>query len=222
MLIADSVGYSFGQTKALAEASATVVPGEKLALVGPSGSGKTTFLYCLAGLLRPESGHVEFEGRDLARMTDDARSALRLRSFGFVFQFAELVPELTLRENVALPMDLAGVPRARRTARVRDLLDRLGLADHADRRPAQVSGGQAQRAAVARAVAHRPAVVFADEPTGSLDSANGEVVIDVLFELAQEQGSAVVLVTHDPAVAGRADRVVELRDGRVLTGARPS
>ncbi|TWH69635.1 ABC transporter ATP-binding protein [Micromonospora olivasterospora] len=216
MLNAIDVRYSFGQTVALADASATVAPGEKVALVGPSGSGKTTFLYCLAGLLRPGRGQVLFNGKDLAKMSDEERSDLRLRSFGFVFQFAELVPELTIRENVALPLDLAGVDRAERAERVALLLDRLGLTSEAGRRPAQVSGGQAQRAAVARAIVHRPSVVFADEPTGSLDTANGEAVIDLLFGLSEEQGSAVVLVTHDPKIACRADRVLELRDGRLL------
>jgi putative ABC transport system ATP-binding protein len=217
VLIAEELEHSFGPTAALAHANVTVGPGERVALVGPSGSGKTTLLYCLAGLLRPDQGVVSFGGRDLAGLSDEERSAVRLRSFGFVFQFAELVPELTLRENIALPMDLLGVPRRRRRAgRVDDLIHRLGLTGSADRRPARVSGGQVQRAAVARAVAHSPAVVFADEPTGALDSANGEVVVDLLFELSREQGAALVLVTHDPQLAARADRTVELRDGRVV------
>lgn len=217
MLNAVDVRYSFGKTVALANASATVAPGERVALVGPSGSGKTTFLYCLAGLLRPAGGQVMFNGKELTKLSDEERSELRLRSFGFVFQFAELVPELTIRENIALPLDLAGIRRAERIERVSALLARLGLTAEADRRPAQVSGGQAQRAAVARAVVHKPSVVFADEPTGSLDTANGEAVINLLFGLAEEQGSAVVLVTHDPKVAGRADRVLELRDGCLLS-----
>jgi putative ABC transport system ATP-binding protein len=216
VLIAEELEHSFGPTVALAYANVTVGPGERVALVGPSGSGKTTLLYCLAGLLRPDQGVVSFGGRDLAGLSDEERSAVRLRSFGFVFQFAELVPELTLRENIALPMDLLGVPRRRRAGRVDDLIHRLGLTGSADRRPARVSGGQVQRAAVARAVAHSPAVVFADEPTGALDSANGEVVVDLLFELSREQGTALVLVTHDPQLAARADRTVELRDGRVV------
>lgn len=217
MLSAENVRYSFGQTVALASVSATVAPGERVALIGPSGSGKTTFLYCLAGLLRPDSGQISFNGRDLANLSDEEVSSLRLRSFGFVFQFAELVPELTISENIALPLDLAGVNRRERARRVGDLLERLGLDGEAKRRPAQVSGGQAQRAAVARAVAHRPAVIFADEPTGSLDTTNGEAVIDLLFGLSEEQGAAIVLVTHDPKTAHMADRLLEMRDGRLST-----
>lgn len=218
MLVVRDVEHSFGSTVALGGASATVGPGERIALVGPSGSGKTTLLYCMAGLITPDTGAVSFHDRDFAGLTDIERSALRLRSFGFVFQLAELVPELTLRENIALPLDLLGVPRRRRADRVGELLDRLGITAQADRRPARVSGGQAQRAAVARAVAHRPEVVFADEPTGSLDSANGAAVMDLLFGLSAEQGTALVLVTHDRELARRADRVVVLRDGVVATG----
>lgn len=217
MLIAKDLKYSFGPTVALAQASATVVSGEKVALVGPSGSGKTTLLYCLAGLLRPDHGEVFFNDRNIHGLTDDQRAQVRLRDFGFVFQFAELVPELTLRENIELPLDLLDVRRRQRRNRANELLERLGLTEQADRRPARVSGGQAQRAAVARAVAHRPAVIFADEPTGSLDTANGKVVIDLLFQLSQEQGTAIVLVTHDPEIAHRADRVVHLRDGLVVS-----
>lgn len=217
MLIAKDLKHSFGPTVALAQASATVVSGEKVALVGPSGSGKTTLLYCLAGLLRPDHGEVFFNDRNIHGLTDDQRAQVRLRDFGFVFQFAELVPELTLRENIELPLDLLDVRRRQRRNRANELLERLGLTEQADRRPARVSGGQAQRAAVARAVAHRPAVIFADEPTGSLDTANGKVVIDLLFQLSQEQGTAIVLVTHDPEIAHRADRVVHLRDGLVVS-----
>lgn len=215
MLSAESVTYSFGATVALGGASVTVAPKEIVGLVGPSGSGKTTLLYCMAGLLTPDAGRVTFHGRDLAAMPSEARAALRLRSFGFVFQFAELVPELTLRENVALPLELAKVPTRIRRERVGELLDRLSLAAHADRRPAQVSGGQAQRAAVARAVVHRPDVVFADEPTGSLDSEHSAAVVDLLFTLARAEASAVVVVTHDRDLAGRTDRVCEIRDGVV-------
>ncbi|WP_232534066.1 ABC transporter ATP-binding protein [Plantactinospora sp. KBS50] len=209
--------YSFGQTVALASVSATVMPGERVALIGPSGSGKTTFLYCLAGLLKPDSGRISFNGRDWASLPDEELSGLRLRSFGFVFQFAELVPELTISENIALPLDLAGVGRRERARRVGALLERLGLNGEANRRPAQVSGGQAQRAAVARAVVHRPAVIFADEPTGSLDTTNGEAVMDLLFGLSAEQGAAIVLVTHDLKIAHRADRLLEMRDGRLAS-----
>lgn len=217
MLSAEEVTLSFGKTVALAGASATVHRGEVLALVGPSGSGKSTMLYCMAGLLQPDGGKVEFDGKVLTKLGDDARSDLRRREFGFVFQFAELVPELSLRENVALPLELNGVPRRQREARVDELLDRLGITEQADRRPAKVSGGQAQRAAVARAMAHRPRVLFADEPTGALDSQNGAVVLEALLDLAAVDETAVVLVTHDPQISKRAHRVVQMRDGVAIS-----
>ncbi|GAA2217966.1 ABC transporter ATP-binding protein [Micromonospora olivasterospora] len=213
MLSAEKLTLSFGKTVALAGASATVHRGEVLALVGPSGSGKSTMLYCMAGLLDPDGGKVEFDGRILTKLNDDVRSDLRRREFGFVFQFAELVPELSLRENVSLPLELNGVSRREREARVDELLDRLGIAEQAGRRPAKVSGGQAQRAAVARAMAHRPRVLFADEPTGALDSQNGTLVLDALLDLAAVDETAVVLVTHDPEISARAHRVVQMRDG---------
>ncbi|GGQ60893.1 ABC transporter ATP-binding protein [Couchioplanes caeruleus subsp. azureus] len=171
-------------------------------------------LYCLAGILQPDSGEVLFNGRDLCRMSDDERSDVRRRHFGFVFQFADLVPELTLRENIELPLTLNGVGRRDRRKRVAELVETLGLQGQAGRRPAFVSGGQAQRAAVARALAHRPAVLFADEPTGALDTENGAVVFNALIELANGSGAAVVLVTHDNALAARAHRVVTMRDGK--------
>ena len=213
MLVASGLSLRYGDTVALADASATVQPGEIVALVGPSGSGKSTLLYCMAALLRPDSGTVLLDGRDVTAMSDDDRSDLRRRHFGFVFQFGELVPELTLRENIGLPLDLNGVRRAVRRTRVAELVEALGIEDHADRRPAKVSGGQAQRAAVARALSHRPRVLFADEPTGALDSANGEAVLKAIFDLAREDATAVVLVTHDSTIASRADRVLTLRDG---------
>ncbi|WP_433531323.1 ABC transporter ATP-binding protein [Micromonospora sp. CA-263727] len=216
MLVAEDVEHSFGSTVALAGVSATVEAGEAVALVGPSGSGKTTFMYCLSGLLRPAGGRVTFRGQDLARLGEEERSALRLRSFGFVFQSAELVPELALRENIALPLELLRVRSSQRRARVDELLERLSLVAAADRRPARVSGGQAQRAAVARAVVHGPDLIFADEPTGALDSANGEAVVSLLWELSREGSTAIVLVTHDRELAGRANRTITLRDGSVV------
>ncbi|WP_326557154.1 ABC transporter ATP-binding protein [Micromonospora sp. NBC_01796] len=213
MLSAENLTLSYGSTVALANASATVHRGEVVAFVGPSGSGKSTMLYCMAGLLHPDGGKVSFDGVDLTKLDDPSRSDLRRRDFGFVFQFAELVPELSLRENIMLPLELNGVGRRDRRARVEELLQQLGIEEQADRRPAKVSGGQAQRAAVARAMAHRPRVLFADEPTGALDSQNGVVVLDALLKLASVDDTAVVLVTHDPQVAGRAHRTVRMHDG---------
>jgi putative ABC transport system ATP-binding protein len=218
MLSGLNLSLAFGATVALANASATVDQGEVVAIVGPSGCGKSTLLYCLAGLLRPDQGTVRFEGRDLAKSSDAARSELRRSRFGFVFQFAELVPELTLRENIALPLELNGVRGSQRRRRVGELLDLLDLSAAADRRPAKVSGGQAQRAAVARALAIQPQVVFADEPTGALDSVNGRAVLEALVRLARDEGSSVLLVTHDAEIAKTADRLVLMRDGGVLPG----
>ncbi|MFE0645520.1 ABC transporter ATP-binding protein [Streptomyces sp. NPDC058877] len=216
MLVAENVGHAYRTATVLSEVEVTVAEGEKVALVGPSGSGKTTLLYCLAGLMQPSNGRISFQGKDLGALGDAQRSEVRQRSFGFVFQSAELVPELTLRENVLLPLELQKVPVRERTRRVDGLLERLGLTEQAKKRPAKVSGGQAQRAAVARAVVHRPAVVFADEPTGALDRANGAVVVDLLWELAEEQGTAVVMVTHDRDLSLRADRSIELLDGTIV------
>jgi putative ABC transport system ATP-binding protein len=216
LLVADGVSKSFGITRALAGASLQVFPGEVLALTGPSGSGKSTLLHCLSGILSPDSGRVTFEGRDLSALGDRERSALRRGAFGFVFQFGQLVPELTCLENVALPLRLAGVRRARAERQATGLLDQLEVADVAGKRPGQTSGGQGQRVAVARALITAPRVIFADEPTGALDSRNGAQVMRLLVGAARERGSAVVLVTHEAPIASCADREVAFRDGAVV------
>jgi putative ABC transport system ATP-binding protein len=217
MLRAKDVALRFGQTTALDGADLDVDGGEIVAVMGPSGSGKSTLLYVLAGILRPDRGEVYLGDRRLDTMRDAARSRLRLRAFGFVLQFGDLVPELSLRENVELPLRLLGVPKVEARRRAVSLLRELEVDEHADRLPGQVSGGQAQRAAVARALVHGPRVLFADEPTGSLDSVAGELVLDALTGLARRDGSTVVLVTHESRVAAYADRTLYLRDGRVAT-----
>lgn len=184
--------------------------------MGKSGSGKSSLLYCLAGIVAPDSGRVMYKGAELSTLDDDGRSLLRRRDFGFVFQFGELVPELTLAENIALPLQLSKVPRGELRARVQRILNGLGIEQEADRRPAQVSGGQAQRAAVGRALVHRPSVVFADEPTGSLDADNSERVLGQFVDLARDTGAAVVIVTHEEPVAAVADRVLHVVDGVVV------
>ncbi|GIG87838.1 ABC transporter ATP-binding protein [Plantactinospora endophytica] len=204
---------AFGATQALAGVSVEIGPGELVALVGPSGSGKSTLLHCLAGILRPDSGSVWYRGVRLDDQSDDRRSRLRRTDFGFVFQFGSLVSDLTALENIAFPLRLAGVRRRVAEARAREWLHRLGVADVAGKQPGAMSGGQGQRVAVARALVTGPRVVFADEPTGALDSFNGELVMDELVGTAREQGTAVVLVTHDPRIAAYADREVVLRDG---------
>ncbi|WP_182113739.1 MULTISPECIES: ABC transporter ATP-binding protein [unclassified Actinotalea] len=215
LLVAEELRLAYGPTEALSSASVRLHAGEVLALMGPSGSGKSTLLHCLAGILRPDSGRVSYDGRDLAAMSDAERSALRRSEFGFVFQFGQLVPELSCLENVALPLRLAGASRrdAHRTAL--EWLVRLEVADVAAKRPGQASGGQGQRVAVARALVTRPRVVFADEPTGALDSLNGERVMQLLVAAARDTGAAVVLVTHEARVAAYSDREAVVRDGRV-------
>jgi putative ABC transport system ATP-binding protein len=202
----------YGARTAVDGVTLSVGAGEVVALVGASGSGKSSVLHCAAGLVPVASGSVVVLGQDLAGLDADQIAACRRTDLGVVFQFSELVPELTLRQNIALPLDLARVNRREIGDRVAALVDRLGLAECADSVPARVSGGEAQRAAV-----HRPGLILADEPTGALDGANGAAVLDALLELARSQRAAVLLVTHDQGVAGRADRVVTVRDGRIAT-----
>jgi putative ABC transport system ATP-binding protein len=205
---------SFGPTPALRGASVAVAPGEIVAIMGPSGSGKSTLLHCLAGILVPESGEIIFDGCRVDQMREAERSALRRDRFGFVFQFGQLVPELSAEENVALPLLLAGVRRAEALRQARAWFGRLDLDGLERHRSGEMSGGQAQRVALARSLVTSPSVLFADEPTGSLDSLAGEGVMNLLTAAAREQGTAVVLVTHDPRVAAYADREVMVRDGK--------
>ena len=217
LLEARDLSLSFGPTPALRGASASVAAGELLAVMGPSGSGKSTLLHCLAGILVPDAGEVLVAGTRIDTMREAERSELRRRRFGFVFQFGQLVPELTAEENVALPLLLNGVGRSDALARARSWFDRLDLGGMAQRRSGELSGGQAQRVALARGLVAEPDVVFADEPTGSLDSLAGEQVMELLVGAARDQRSTVVLVTHDPRVAAYADREIIVRDGRVAT-----
>ncbi|MGH3218401.1 MAG: ABC transporter ATP-binding protein [Streptosporangiaceae bacterium] len=214
---------SFGQTPALRGASLAVEQGEIVAIMGPSGSGKSTLLHCLAGILVPDEGQVCFGGQRLDALSDERRSALRRDRFGFVFQSGQLVPELTAEENVALPLLLSGARRGPAMEAARKWFGTLGLDGLENRRSGELSGGQAQRVALARGLVAGPEVLFADEPTGSLDSVSGELVMDLLTAAAREQGTTVVLVTHDARIAAYADREVVVRDGTVgtLTGARP-
>jgi putative ABC transport system ATP-binding protein len=216
---ARDVVLSFGATPALRGASMSAAAGEIVAVMGPSGSGKSTLLHCLAGILVPGSGEVWFDGRRVDTLPEGRRSGLRRDNFGFVFQFGQLVPELTAEENVALPLLLGGVRRPAALAQARGWFARLDLNGLEQRRSGELSGGQAQRVALARALVTSPRVLFADEPTGSLDSLAGEQVMDLLVSAAREQGTSVILVTHEPRVAAYADREVTVRDGRVRSPA---
>jgi putative ABC transport system ATP-binding protein len=183
--------------------------------MGPSGSGKSTLLHCFAGIFTPDGGEIWFDGSRLDRRSESERTKLRRTAFGFVFQFGQLVPELTVADNVALPLLLNHVKRQGAYERAAAWLDRLDLHGLDGRRTGELSGGQAQRVALARALATRPRVLFADEPTGSLDSLTGEMVMDLMVGLAREEGTTVVLVTHEARVAACADREIWVRDGKV-------
>lgn len=220
LLSADGVTRAFGPTRALRGADVVIGAGEIVAVMGPSGSGKSTLLHCLAGILLPDEGQVVFDGVRVDRLSEKARTELRRRRFGFVFQFGQLVPELSAVENVALPLMLEGRSRSQALATAAPWFEHLGLAGKEPSRPGELSGGEAQRVALARALVTRPDVVFADEPTGSLDSLAGERVMDLLVDTARQQGTTVVLVTHDARVAAYADRDVVVRDGVVVDRAR--
>lgn len=213
---------SFGLTHALRGADLSVNAGEVLAVMGPSGSGKSTLLQCLAGILTPDSGEVSLDGMRIDSLGDDRRSRLRRMIFGFVFQFGQLVPELPVVENIALPLLLAGHRRRAALAAARDWLPRLGLDGLDDRLPVDLSGGQGQRVAIARALIAGPRVLFADEPTGALDSVAADQVMEVLMEEVRAQGTCLLMVTHEPRVAAYADWTVTVRDGRVVHPVRDS
>ena len=214
---------SFGQTHALRGVDLDILAGEVLAVTGPSGSGKSTLLHVMAGVLVPDAGRVDYHGadttQDIATLDEAARSRLRLKEFGFIFQFGQLLPDLSALDNVTIPLLLAGTPRRRALAQARETLGELGLSEHLDKRPTQLSGGQAQRAAVARALVTNPRLLFADEPTGSLDSLAAERTMEVLLNSVRSRGAALAIITHDARVAAYADREVTVRDGRISPGA---
>nr|WP_308165966.1 ABC transporter ATP-binding protein [Actinomadura sp. NEAU-AAG7] len=205
----------FGTTVALDGVDLAVGRAEAVAIMGPSGSGKSTLLHCLAGITRPDAGEVRLLGQRVDTLGERRRSALRRSRFGFVFQFGELLPELPAEENVALPLMLGGTSRREAVQAARSWLGPLGLDGMGHRRPGELSGGQAQRVAIARALVPRPAVVFADEPTGALDQATGHDTMRLLVEATKHNDASLVVVTHDPSVAAWCDRVAEVRDGRV-------
>ncbi|OMG12467.1 ABC transporter ATP-binding protein [Actinomyces naeslundii] len=226
---------SFGQTHALRGVDLDLLAGEVLAVTGPSGSGKSTLLHVMAGVLVPDAGSVGYHGGkspgggtadvaediavNIAVLDEAARSRLRLNEFGFIFQFGQLLPDLSALDNVTIPLLLAGTPRKKALTRAREALVELGLSEHLDKRPTQLSGGQAQRAAVARALVTSPRVLFADEPTGSLDSLAAERTMEVLLASVRSRGASLVIITHDARIAAYADREVTVRDGRIGPGA---
>ncbi|MFI6021588.1 ABC transporter ATP-binding protein [Streptomyces sp. NPDC051287] len=214
LLAAEDLHKAYGPTLALDGAGFSIHPGEVVAVMGPSGSGKSTLLHCLAGIVPPDSGSIVYAGREMATMSDTERSALRRSEFGFVFQFGQLVPELTCVENVALPLRLNGTSRKEAERKALGWMQKLEVDDLGRKRPGEVSGGQGQRVAVARALVTEPRVLFADEPTGALDSLNGERVMELLTDAARSTNAAVVLVTHEARVAAYSDREIVVRDGK--------
>ena len=215
LLAARGLLKSYGRTEALRGASVDLYAGEILAVSGASGSGKSTLLHCLSGIVRPDAGSVSYGHEQLDRLPEERLSELRRTEFGVVFQFGQLIPELTALDNVALPLLIAGTSRSAARARADEWLERFGVRGQAALRPGEMSGGQAQRVALARALVTAPRIVFADEPTGALDSLAGEQVMAALARTARETGAAVVLITHDAQVAAYADREVQLHDGTV-------
>jgi putative ABC transport system ATP-binding protein len=216
LLAARGLVKAHGPDPALRGASLELRAGEILAVTGASGSGKSTLLHCLAGIVRPDEGTVEYGGERLDQLPEKRLSELRRTEFGVVFQFGQLIPELTAVDNVALPLLLAGIARPRAQERAGEWLERFGVRGQETLRPGELSGGQAQRVSLARALVTGPKVVFADEPTGALDSLAGEQVMTALAHTARESGTAVLLITHDARVAAYADRGVSLRDGLVV------
>jgi putative ABC transport system ATP-binding protein len=219
LLVADRVSRTYeaggSRVQAVTDVSLSLEPGEFVALVGPSGCGKSTLLHLCGAMDRPSRGTVHLEGVALDALKDDALTLIRRDRIGFVFQFFNLLPTLTALENVTLPSLLAGGRAAGVTREAADLLDRVGLGDRRDHYPRQLSGGEMQRVALARALCHHPALIIADEPTGNLDSENGQVVLALLTELNRETGVTLLLATHDRDVAAAAGRVVRMRDGRI-------
>lgn len=207
---------SFGDTQVLRGISLDVEPGEILAIMGPSGSGKSTLLHCLAAIVSPSKGEVQLEGERIDTYNDTKRTILRRTSFGFVFQFSQLVPELTALDNVAIPLLLNGVSKRETYSQAATWLETVGLRAKSALLPGELSGGEAQRVAIARAMVIHPKILFADEPTGSLDSINSEHIMELFVNTAKEHGTTVIMVTHEPSIAAYADREIVVRDGKIV------
>lgn len=206
--------------RAVEGVSLTIGAGEFVAIMGKSGSGKSTLLHLMSGLQRPTAGRVELLGQNLAALGDDALTLLRRHRLGFVFQFFNLLPTLTAAENVALPLLMAKVPAREAERRARTALEQVGLVDRLHHRPDELSGGQMQRVAIARALVTEPPVLFADEPTGNLDTVAGEEILGLLKQMQTERGQTILMVTHDPKAAAYGDRLITMRDGRVIEDLR--
>ena len=216
MLEVNHVTKHYADRPILRDVSLTLQQGERVALLGPSGCGKTTLLNCVGGVDQVDSGRISFQGTDIATLNSDALSLVRRRHIGTVFQFFHLLPTLTAQENIELPLQLNGMARDQRLNRVQALMERVGIAHRAHALPAEMSGGEMQRVAIARAIVHKPPLILADEPTGNLDSATGTQVLELLRELTEEEGAALLMVTHSEEAAQSCHRVLRMLDGRLL------
>ena len=216
MIELDNITRSFGSLQVLKGISLNIDRGEVVSITGPSGAGKTTLLQIMGSLDKPDGGKVLYDGQDITRMSEKEISAFRNRHIGFVFQFHQLLPEFTALENISIPMLIAGQGMRQANARAKELLQLLGLADRADHKPSELSGGEKQRIAVARALANQPDVILADEPSGSLDTKNKEELHKLFFSLRDQLGQTFVIVTHDESLAAMTDRTIRLLDGSIL------
>ena len=216
MIELDNITRSFGTLQVLKGISLNVDRGEIISITGPSGAGKTTLLQIMGSLDKPNGGHVLYDGQDITHMGEKELSAFRNRHIGFVFQFHQLLPEFTALENITIPMLIGGDSMRQATSRAKELLELLGLADRSDHKPSELSGGEKQRIAVARALANRPDVILADEPSGSLDTKNKEELHKLFFSLRDQLGQTFVIVTHDESLAAMTDRTIRLLDGSIL------
>ena len=222
IISAYNIKKNFGQTHALSGVSLDVNPGVVLEIMGPSGSGKSTLLHSLASIINIDSGEIVFDGKRIDKLNDKDRSILRRTEFGFVFQFGQLVSELSVHDNVALPLLLNGIKRKDAYKAAKSWIHKVGLQGKEDNLPGELSGGQAQRVAIARAMVIEPKILFADEPTGSLDSLNSEKVMELFIKTAKENGTTVIMVTHEPSIAAYADREIIVRDGQISGKLAPS
>ena len=216
MIELENITRSFGSLQVLKGISLNIDRGEVVSITGPSGAGKTTLLQIMGSLDKPDGGKVIYNGQDITKMSEKEISAFRNRHIGFVFQFHQLLPEFTAMENIAIPMLIAGQGMRQANARAKELLELLGLADRADHKPSELSGGEKQRIAVARALANQPDVILADEPSGSLDTKNKEELHKLFFSLRDQLGQTFVIVTHDESLASMTDRTIRLLDGSIL------
>ena len=216
MIELDNITRSFGSLQVLKGISLNIERGEVVSITGPSGAGKTTLLQIMGSLDKPDGGKVIYNGQDITKMSEKEISAFRNRHIGFVFQFHQLLPEFTALENISIPMLIAGQGMRQANARAKELLELLGLADRADHKPSELSGGEKQRIAVARALANQPDVILADEPSGSLDTKNKEELHKLFFSLRDQLGQTFVIVTHDESLAAMTDRTIRLLDGSIL------